>query len=344
MAEISKVKQREGQEAKSANPPATAGTTAIDTETPATDTETPAVTKEDLAPRERPAQPPVPSPEEQRRKDAVIGYDRQIAAINKAMEGLQPEETDEQRRKRERREKAARIIGAVSDGIRAMSNLYFTSRYAPDMYSQEKGSQLKATDAWLDRLKAERDANRDRRLNYIFSLGNAENGRASALRELEAQREKAKLAREKAEREAEEHGWEANLQPSIRKKAEADARTASYKATTAKEEAENAPAMQRAKLRTETEKGSSYRESAKRSKAAAEKNREGFPVYGYVNGKKVVVDRMKDKEQAIAWSKHYNAYNPDDYNDVVVTEQDETDRKKTVTTRQRKAPDKGKGY
>lgn len=43
-------------------------------------------------------------------------------------------ETDEQRKKRERREKSKKIIAAVTDGVRALSNLYFTTQYAPNMY------------------------------------------------------------------------------------------------------------------------------------------------------------------------------------------------------------------
>ncbi len=141
---------------------------------------------------------PAVSPEQQQRVDATAGTDRQIKTIQDWMdaEGNRPE-TEEERKKRERREKSKRIIAAVSDGISALSNLYFTSQYAPDMYNHEKGSMTNAVDARLERLKAEREKNADKYLQFSLKLGDLENERAKTLRELEAQQERQKLAREK---------------------------------------------------------------------------------------------------------------------------------------------------
>ena len=72
---------------------------------------------------------------EQMRRDAVKGHDQKIEAWRRYLDNLPEPETPEQRAKREKRERSKRIIGAVSDGLRAMSNLWFTSQYAPDMYN-----------------------------------------------------------------------------------------------------------------------------------------------------------------------------------------------------------------
>ncbi len=213
------------------------------------------------------------TPEEQARKDATIGYDRQIEAINTAMKGLEAPETEEQRKKREKQEKSKRVVGAISDGLRALSNLYFTSRYAPNMYNHEKDSQLNATDARIDKLKAERERNRDQYINYAINLGTAENGRAATLRELEAQQEKMKMAREKRAEEAEAHKWKAALQPDIMREQKGKADRAGALATTAKAEADNAPALQAAMLQTEYAHAGAYRASANASNASAANSR-----------------------------------------------------------------------
>lgn len=145
-------------------------------------------------------QTPALSPEQQQRVDATAGTDRQIKTIQDWMDSEENRpETPEQRKKRERREKSKRIIAAVSDGISALSNLFFTTQYAPNMYNHEKGSMTNAVGKRLDQLKAERERKRDQYLNFSLKLGDLENQRAATLRELEAQQERQKLAREKAE-------------------------------------------------------------------------------------------------------------------------------------------------
>ena len=74
-------------------------------------------------------------------------------------------------------------------------------------------SQQTPLQAQLDKLKAEREANADKYLQYSLKIGDLQNDRAKTLREMEAEQEKRKLAREKAQREQKEHGWLAALQP-----------------------------------------------------------------------------------------------------------------------------------
>jgi len=208
--------------------------------------------------------------EEQQKRDAVAGIDRQIKIYRDWLdtEANRPE-TKEEREKRERREKSKRIIAAVTDGIGVLSNLYFTSQYAPNMYNHDKGSMVKAVGARLDRLKAEREKKRDQYLNFSLKLGDLQNQRAATLRELEAQQERQKLAREKAEREAEAHGWAAALQPDKQREQAGKANKAEQEAITAQAEAEAAPELQQAKIATERARKGSLDASAANSRASA---------------------------------------------------------------------------
>ena len=67
-------------------------------------------------------------------------------------------ESEADRLKREKREKREAMFAAVGDGISALSNLYFTTRYAPNAYDGSKGLSARARERW-DRLRKEREAN-----------------------------------------------------------------------------------------------------------------------------------------------------------------------------------------
>ena len=204
----------------------------------------------------------------QNNADAVMGYDQQIAALQEAANKSKPE-TEEERKKRERKEKSKKIIAAVGDGLMALSNLYFTTKGAPNMYDHKTMSQQTPLQAQLDKLKAEREANADKYLQYSLKIGDLQNDRAKTLREMEAEQERRKLAREKANREQEAHGWLAALQPDKLREQKGKADKAASEATTAEEEAKNAPEMQKAKLETEKARGEAQRASATASRASA---------------------------------------------------------------------------
>ena len=213
---------------------------------------------------------PAVSPEQQERNDAVAGSDRQIKTIQDWMDAEENRpETAEQRKKRERREKSKKIIAAVSDGISALSNLYFTSQYAPNMYNHDKGSMTNAVDARIERAKAEREKKRDQYMNFALKLGDIENDRAKTLRELEAQQERQKLAREEAQRKAEQHNWLAALQPDKQREQAGKADKAEQDAIVAKAVADYAPELQKKKGATEDAKAASYMASAGASNARA---------------------------------------------------------------------------
>lgn len=198
----------------------------------------------------------------------VMGYDRQIAALNEAASRLKPE-TEEERKKRERSERSKRIVAVVSDGLQALSNLLFTTRGAPNMYDHQEASQLTPLQEKLEKLKAERQANADKYLQYSLKVGDLQNDRAKTLRELEEQQERMRLAREKAQREQEAHGWLAALQPDKLREQAGKATKAEQEGITATEEAKNAPELYKAKVDTEKARGKAARASATNSYASA---------------------------------------------------------------------------
>lgn len=264
---------------------------------------------------------PALSPEQQQRVDATAGTDRQIKTIQDWMDSEENRpETPEQRKKRERREKSKRIIAAVSDGISALSNLFFTTQYAPNMYNHEKGSMTTAVGKRLDQLKAERENKRDQYLNFSLKLGDLENQRAATLRELEAQQERQKLAREKAQREAEAHGWLAALQPDKQREQKGKADRAEQEAIVAQAEAEAAPEMQRAKLATEKARRGSYDASAANSRAsAAAHNRSNVSEFSAwdENGRE---HKFRAKEAADAYAKQHGTWQEEDVSETTNTE------------------------
>lgn len=207
--------------------------------------------------------------EEQRLNDALAGIDRKEKTLEEWIDALQPPETKEQREKREKRERSARIISAVSDGLSALGSLYFTTQYAPNMYDHGKSSQLNARNAAIEKARKDREANADKYLRFSLALGDAENERAKTVRELEAEQERRKLAREKAEREQKKAAAERALDPYRQGKAKAEQEYWEYKAATEGEDAKVAPELSREKLRSQAAQTEQRRAAAANSYASA---------------------------------------------------------------------------
>ena len=270
----------------------------------------------------------------QNNADAVMGYDQQIAALQEAANRVKPE-TEEERKKRERREKSAKIVSAVSDGLQALSNLFFTTRGAPNMYDHKEASQLTPLQEKLEKLKAERQANADKYLQYLLKIGDAQNERAKTLREMEAQQERAKLAREKAQREQEEHGWLAALQPDKLREQAGKATKAEQEAVTAKAEADNAPDLYKEKVDTEKARGEAQRASAASSRAAATDHYASARAHDRSNNKEFSAWDKNGREYkfrtaaaAEAFAKQHGTF---DYQDVTSTTDSDIYGKSTTT-------------
>lgn len=59
--------------------------------------------------------------------------------------------------KEEKQKKRQRLFAAIGDGLSALSNLYFTTQYAPNMYDGTKNLGKTVEDRW-DKIKKDRDA------------------------------------------------------------------------------------------------------------------------------------------------------------------------------------------
>ena len=240
------------------------------------------------------------------RDDAVMGYDMQIDALNKAAAQMHVE-TPEERQKRERREKSKKVIAATVDGLSALANLFFTTQYAPSSYNPQ-ASQLGKVNERIEALKAERQADADRYNNYMLRLGDAQNAKAKTIRDMRAQHEAQKLAREKAERDAEAHQWKALLQDDIRREQAGKADRAGFEALSSMYEAGNKPKELELKNATEIAKANHYNASAANSTASANAHdRQG--IYGTFDGK--VYYEKADYEKAVyEAAREYNKRHP----------------------------------
>lgn len=76
-------------------------------------------------------------------------------------------------RKKEKREK---VFSAISDGISALSNLYFTTKYAPNMYRHENSQSAKTENKW-EKLRANRDAQQNAYIKNLMAARQADDER-----------------------------------------------------------------------------------------------------------------------------------------------------------------------
>ncbi len=287
-----------------------------------------------------PQEEPTPAPMSE--QDAVMGYDEQIAALKAAAAAVN-QETPEQKKKRERQEKSKKIIAATVDGLSALSNLFFTTKYAPNAYNPQT-SHLSKVNERIEALKAERQADADRYNNLMLRLGDAQNAKAKTIRDMRAQQEAQKLAREKAERDAEAHSWQALLQPDKQREQKGKADKAEYEAESSRLESENKP--------KELELENKYKEAgigqrkaaATASYASAENSRESAKEHQRGNkeeffglGKSGKYEPFRSRQAAIDYERRQGTYDPTRWGDDASTETKVTEDLNGVkTTTQKK--------
>lgn len=85
--------------------------------------------------------------------------------------------TEEELAKEKKRQKRDQIFAAIGDGISALSNLFFTTQYAPNMYTG-KDTMSEQTQIRYDRLKKERDANNIAYYNGLIKAMKADDDKA----------------------------------------------------------------------------------------------------------------------------------------------------------------------
>lgn len=76
-------------------------------------------------------------------------------------------ETEEERIKREKKEKRQAAFAAIGDSISALSNLFFTTQYAPSSYDASKGMSARTKERW-EKLRKEREENQRQYLDQYI--------------------------------------------------------------------------------------------------------------------------------------------------------------------------------
>lgn len=100
-----------------------------------------------------------------------MSYTDMFTKLNPYQPPTQEELANE--RKKEKREK---VFSAISDGISALSNLYFTTKYAPNMYRHENSQSAKTENKW-EKLRANRDAQQNAYIRNLMAARQADEER-----------------------------------------------------------------------------------------------------------------------------------------------------------------------
>lgn len=173
--------------------------------------------------------------------------------------------TEEELAKERKKQKREQIFAAIGDGISALSNLFFTTQYAPNMYTG-KDTMSERTRVRYDRLVKEREG---KEKEYYEGLMRAKQADAEeADRERKWQRQLGiddyNRKRNDAKDERDKQMFELNLQLQNHKisAAEADAKRKGIEAKYAEE-------LEKAKVETEKARGTAQRAGASASNARA---------------------------------------------------------------------------
>lgn len=104
---------------------------------------------------------------------AVSGRDAQLNVIDEWMRNARKPESKEDLLRRRKLERSRGLIRAISDGVSALGNMIYTTKYAPDMYEQSRG-QLSGYEKRLADARAEREREGDRYYNFALKRGELE--------------------------------------------------------------------------------------------------------------------------------------------------------------------------
>ena len=91
------------------------------------------------------------------KKKSAMSYADMFAAMEPYKEP-----TKEELEKERKKEKRERLFAAIGDGISALSNLFFTTQYAPNMYDPNKETNSEKVENYWTNLRKEREENRRR--------------------------------------------------------------------------------------------------------------------------------------------------------------------------------------
>jgi hypothetical protein len=232
-------------------------------------------------------------------KPQRVSYEEMFRLLNPYKPPTQEEL--EKERKKQRREQ---IFAAIGDGISALSNLFFTTQYAPNMYRPVETQSEKTKKRW-DKLTAERNANMTAYINGLMRARQADDTyndnerawqRQLGLDKIKQERDKAADARAEAKekRDAEMHDLNKQLRNNQITQAE-------YEAKKAEVEARYAPQLEQSKINRNKAAAGASNASASASRARARYydngGSSGNRYYGEFQGKKYKT--QADYEKAV---------------------------------------------
>ena len=244
--------------------------------------------------------------------DKIPSSTRRMSYVDlfKALNPDRPE-TAEERAVREKREKSEAILSAVGDGISALTNLFFTTRYAPNAYDASQGMSVKAKERW-ERLRQEREANRRAYTDgYLRALAMDEAGDRED-RNWRHTLERERISDERYEAQAERDKARAELDGQLRRR---EITAAEYKAEQERIAALFAPEYEKSRVNRNNAAAAASQASAVASRASAaastaranaESRRElkEFSAWDE-NGKEW---KFKDEDAAIAFARQHGTY------------------------------------
>lgn len=242
-----------------------------------------------LAHANQPTPLPMPTVQPQQIKPTVVptaddsadkptrttAFDESIKQIQAEIDRRKPE-TEAERKKRERMERSKKVIGAVSDGLRALSNLLFTAKGAPSMYDPNS-SMIKLADKQAKEAEAKRDTKDKERLAMLERLGNMKLERDKFNMTADELKQRMKLANEKAQREWQQHKWLEELHPDKVREQKGKADRADADAKTAQTNAGYADKIAEAKLNNLNKQGKVYDSQVHKNNSLADAARKSNP-------------------------------------------------------------------
>lgn len=174
--------------------------------------------------------------------------------------------TDEEQEKQRKKEKRDKLFAAIGDGVRALSNLFFTTRGAPNMYDANNSMSQKTKERY-EKMTKERETNQRAYLEGLQRARLADERKAEAERAWQRQlgMDEYNQRRSDAKDERDRQLFELNLQLQGHKISAADA-DAKRKAA----EARYADELAKAKLEAEKARGKAQHASASASNARAD--------------------------------------------------------------------------
>lgn len=218
--------------------------------------------------------------------------------------------TQEELEKERKKQKREQIFAAIGDGISALSNLFFTTQYAPNMYSGRNTASQRTKERW-DRLAADRNANMTAYINGLMRARQADDAyndnerkwaRQLGLDKIKQERDKEADARAEAKEQRDQEMHDLNKQLRNNQITQAE-----YEAKKAEVEARYAPQLEESKIGRNRAAAGASNASASASRARARYydngGSSGNRYYGEFQGKtyktqadyeKAVLDAARD--------------------------------------------------